>query len=159
MSSRRKKPLRLVSTVSINGVPATAAVPTGAPQKDGTLEPALALIGTAEDSREEIDAFLERHHFAPGGETARAAESQARWTIEQDGRVTVTFLADDGVARIALPLAEGVRRWVALTLATGGTLAVWFLPEMTSVLPEDISRRITPGGGEWWRLSVGFVPA
>ncbi|MFF7750391.1 hypothetical protein ACFZCP_14185 [Streptomyces sp. NPDC007971] len=143
----------------MNGIPATAAVPSGAPGADGSLELALALVGTAQDSREEIDAFLKRHHFAPRDEVARARDSQARWTIEPDGRITVTFLADDGTAHIALAPYEGVRRWAALALAHGGTLAVWFLPEMTSFLPEDISRRITPGGGEWWRLSVGYVPA
>ncbi|WP_063729035.1 hypothetical protein [Streptomyces sp. RTd22] len=116
-------------------------------------------MSTERDSREEINAFLKRHHFAPRDEVALAKDSQARWTIEPDGRVTVTFLADDGTAHIALAPDEGVRRWAALTLATGGTLAVWFLPEMTSIGTEDISRRITPGGGEWWRLSVGYVPA
>jgi hypothetical protein len=115
-------------------------------------------VSTARDSREDVDAFLKRHHFAPRDEFALAKDSQARWTIEPDGRVTVTFLADDGTAHIALAPHEGVRRWAALTLAMGGTLAVWFLPEMASIGLEDISQRIT-GGGEWWRLSVGFVPA
>lgn len=150
---------RLVPPVSMNGIPAAAAVPSGAPGTDGSLQLALALVSTREDSREEVDAFLRRHHFAGRDEFALAKDSQARWTIEPDGRVTVTFLADDGTAHIALAPDEGVRRWAALALAYGGTLAVWFLPEMTSFLPEDISRRITPGGGEWWHLSVGFVPA
>lgn len=154
-----RKPQRLVDAVSMSGVPGLAAVPTGAPEAGGGLQPALALVSTRKDSREEIDAFLKRHHFAPRGEFARAKDSQARWTVERDGRVTVTFLADDGVAHVALPPLEGVRQWAALTLATGGTLAVWFLPEMTGFSAEDISRRITPGGGEWWCLSVGFVPA
>lgn len=143
----------------MNGVPATAAVPTGVPEDGGGVQLALALVGTAQDSRTEIDAFLARHHFAPSGEVARAKDSQTRWTIERDGRVVVTFLADDEVAHVALPGEEGVRRWAALTLAIGGTLAVWFLPEMSGMGPEDISQRIAPGGGEWWRLSVGFVPA
>ncbi|MEW1675500.1 hypothetical protein AB0O47_19960 [Streptomyces noursei] len=143
----------------MNGIPATAAVPTGAPGVDGILELALALVGTAQDSRGEVDAFLKRHCFAPSDETARAKDSQARWTIEPDGRVTVTFLADDGTAHIALAPDENIRRWAALTLACGGTLAVWFLPEMTSFTPRDISQRISPGGGEWWRLSAGYVPA
>ncbi|MCZ0981790.1 hypothetical protein O1L60_30730 [Streptomyces diastatochromogenes] len=156
MTVRKRK---LVSAVSMNGIPVTAAVPTGAPEADGRLQPALALVSTAQDSRDEVDAFLKRHHFAPRDEFARAYDSQARWTIEPDGRVTVTFLADDGTAHIALAPHEGVRRWASLTLALGGTLAVWLLPEMTSIRPEGISRRITPGGGEWWRLSVGFVPA
>ncbi|MFD6934707.1 hypothetical protein ACFWAP_00930 [Streptomyces goshikiensis] len=145
--------------MSFNGVPVTAAVPTGAPRSDGGWDLALALVGTAQDRRDEVDAFLARHHFAPHDEVARAKDSQARWTIEKDGRVVVTFLAADGVAHVALPGEEGVRRWAALALATGGTLAVWLLPEMSGMGPEDISRRITPGGGEWWRLSVGFVPA
>ncbi|MEU0214997.1 hypothetical protein ABZ281_07675 [Streptomyces sp. NPDC006265] len=71
----------------------------------------------------------------------------------------MTFLADGGVDHVALPPSGPIRQWSSLTLVTGGTLAVWFLPEMEAFGPEDISRRITPGGGEWWRLSVGFVPA
>lgn len=159
MSNQRRRAQRLVPAVSFNGVPATAAVPTGVPEADGGLQLALALVSTAQDSREEIDAFLKRHHFAPRDEVARAKGSQARWTIERDGRVVVSFLSDDGVAHVALPPEEGVHRWAALAVATGGTLAVWFLPEMSSFTPQAIGRRIDVGGGEWWRLSVGFVPA
>ncbi|MGD6750406.1 hypothetical protein [Streptomyces sp. BH105] len=120
---------------------------------------ALALVATADDSREEIDAFLEQHNFSAREVTARASDSQARWTIEPDGRVTVTFLSDSGIAQVVLPPAEGVRQWAALALGMGGTLAIWFLPEMHSHSAESIGRRVSQGGGEWWRLSVGYVPA
>ncbi|MFC4507061.1 MULTISPECIES: hypothetical protein [Streptomyces] len=159
MSGRRRREQRLVRVVAFNGIPATAAVPTGAPHTDGDVTIALALIGTEQDSREEIDAFLARHRFSRSTEIARAKDSQARWTIERDGRITVTFLADDEVAQVVLPSDEGFHRWAGLAIAGGGTLAVWFFPEMTSFGPEDISRRIAPTGGEWWRLSVGYVAA
>jgi hypothetical protein len=106
-----------------------------------------------------VDKFLSRHRFAPRGEVALAKDSQARWTVERDGRVVVSFIAEDGVDHVALPAEDGVRRWVALTLATGGTLAVWFLPEMSAYTSQAIGRRIAPDGGEWWRLSAGYVPA
>ncbi|WP_143662674.1 hypothetical protein [Streptomyces sp. CB03238] len=145
--------------VSFNGVPAAAAVPTGAPEADGGLQPALALVHLGRESRAEVDAFLKRHRFAPRGDVAQAKDSQARWSIERDGRVVLSFIADNGVDHVALPAEEGVRRWAALTLATGGTLAVWFLPEMTAYTSQAIGRRIAPDGGEWWRLSAGYVPA
>ncbi|MEU7278752.1 hypothetical protein AB0A69_08255 [Streptomyces sp. NPDC045431] len=154
----RRRTQRLVPLVSFNGVPAAAAVPTGAPEAGGGLQPALALVHMGREARPEVDDFLRRHRFAPRDEIALAKESQARWTIERDGRVTVSFIAENGVDHVTLPAEEGVRRWAALTLATGGTLAVWFLPEMPAYTSEAIGRRITPGGGEWWRLSVAYQP-
>ncbi|MEU0770560.1 hypothetical protein [Streptomyces albogriseolus] len=145
------------------GIPhPTTIVPTAAPTQAGGLLPVLAMAVAPGVDRAELDAFLTRYRFVRWNETARAGDSQARWTYEPDGRVVVTLLDEDGAARITLPPHDGIQRWAALTRVTGGTLSLMVLPDMPSADLRAIGARISPRpgrGGEYWHLSVGHLPA
>ncbi|MFJ9719960.1 hypothetical protein ACIRPQ_29210 [Streptomyces sp. NPDC101213] len=151
-----------IRTVLPEGLPHPCAiVPTAAPTGEGIL-PVLALAVGPDADRAELDTFLKRHRFVRRYDTARAADSQARWTYEADGRVLISFLAEDGAAQIVLPPHPNIHTWAALTRGTGGTLSLMVLPDMppSQTLLRDIGTRISPqGDGEYWHLSVGHIPA
>jgi len=73
--------------------------------------------------------------------------------------VTVTFLAEDGTAGLDLPADPRIQLWAAMIRSTGGTLSVMVLPGLPSADLDRVARRIGPGGGEYWHLSVGCLPA
>ncbi|MET7363161.1 hypothetical protein ABZS76_32655 [Streptomyces sp. NPDC005562] len=155
--SKKSKPRRVRTVASwAAGLPPVTAVPTGLPLAGGGVEFALALVGAADVRPGEIEEFAERFRFVPGDQTARAADSQARWTIERSGAVTVSFLAEDGASQLELPPDPAVRRWAALALGSGGTVALLLLPDMPSAEVSEIGRRIG-SGGRYWHLSVGYV--
>ncbi|WP_030894237.1 hypothetical protein [Streptomyces sp. NRRL F-5053] len=141
-----------------NGIPApVTALPLGFPTMEGTLLMGLVLAVDEAADRADLDAFVTRHRFVTRDQTARAADSQARWTYEE-GRVTVTFLAEDGVSSLQIPAGPEMDRWVALARMSGGTVSVM----VTYGVPADIDalrRYLSPGGGPYWHLSVGCVPA
>jgi hypothetical protein len=142
------------------GIPAATAVPLLAPTDDehGVLA-LLALVLHPEVHRAELDAFVARFRFVPRGQVALAADSQARWTLEPDGRVTVTFLAEDGTAALELPADPRMHAWAGMIRASGGTLSVMLLPGLPSSDADQVARRIGSTGGEYWHLSVGYLPA
>ncbi|MFE5847775.1 hypothetical protein ACFQ7N_39755 [Streptomyces niveus] len=141
-----------------DGIPApVTAIPTGFPTTEGSLLMALVLAVDEAADRADVDAFVERHRFVPRDQTSRAVDSQARWTRERDGRVSVTFLADDGVSSMLIPVGPEMDRWAALARTSGGTVAVM----MTYGVPADLDvmrRHLGPQGGPYWHLSVGCVP-
>ncbi|GGO58875.1 hypothetical protein [Streptomyces lasiicapitis] len=141
------------------GVPDCAAVPTALPTTDNGLLPALVLIPDPSIPGTEVRDFAARHCFVPRQETARAADSQARWTLEPDGRVTVTFLSDEGAARIVLPADDRLTQWTAIARLSGGTISVMLLPGLPGHDLQSIGRRLAPRGGDYWHLSVGCTPA
>ncbi|MBE9500745.1 hypothetical protein IHE61_31070 [Streptomyces sp. GKU 257-1] len=139
------------------GIPATAAVPLALPTTDGPRA-ALALAATEDVPRDEILAFVSRHQFAPRDQTARAADSQARWSTEPDGRVTFQFVCDDGASRIVIPPDPRVHQWAAMARLGGGTISALMIPGLPSTDTPTIARRLSPHGGEYWHLSVGCIP-
>ncbi|QKV98215.1 hypothetical protein HUT19_41575 (plasmid) [Streptomyces sp. NA02950] len=140
------------------GVPDSTAVPTGLPTMDGTL-PALILIPNADVTDAEVRDFTARHRFASREETARAADSQARWSLEPDGRVSITFLSDEGAARIVLPADPRITNWTSFARLSGGSISVMLLPGLESADLQTIGRHLARPDGEYWHLSVGCIPA
>jgi hypothetical protein len=140
------------------GVPEVVAVPTGLPTTEGLLA-VLVLVLDKSVSCSEMEDFVTRYRFVPRQETARAADSQARWSLEPDGRVTFTFLCAEGASRIVLPADPRIHQWTALARLGGGSISVMVVPGLPSTDMPVIARRLTPGGGEYWHLSVGCLPA
>lgn len=140
------------------GLPPMTAVPTGAPTADGMVC-ILALLPTPEATEEEIGRFVQRFHFVSREETARAADSQVRWSVESGGAVTVSFLAEDGVSQLELPPDPGVQQWAAMARTLGGTLWVIVLPGMTGTGISAIGHRLSQRDAKYWHLSAGYVPA
>ncbi|MFE3629399.1 hypothetical protein [Streptomyces goshikiensis] len=142
-----------------DGIPApVTAIPTGFPTTEGSLVMALILCVDEAADRDEVNEFVERHHFVTRDEVSRAADSQARWTRENDGRVSVTFLADDGVSSLLLPHMPEMDRWAALARTSGGTVSVMVTYGVPAAL-EVLRRHLGSQGGPYWHLSVGCVPA
>ncbi|MFI5749088.1 hypothetical protein ACIBBE_24850 [Streptomyces sp. NPDC051644] len=116
------------------GVPDSTAVPTALPTTDGLL-PALVLVLNLGVTDTEIREFAARHRFVPGDETARAVNSQARWSLEPDGR-----LAD----------RHGVTVWAWASPYTGGWEIDW---ERSDGAPtkEQVARELTddPAAGAY----------
>lgn len=140
------------------GVPDCTAVPTALPTTDGLL-PALILIPDPGVTDAEVQDFTTRHRFAARDETARAADSQARWSLEPDGRVSVTFLSEDGAARIVLPADPRLQQWSAFARLSGGSVSVMLIPGLQSADLQTIGRHLARPGGEFWHISVGCIPA
>jgi hypothetical protein len=140
------------------GVPDSTAVPTALPTTEGPL-PALILIPNSGVSDAEVQEPTTRHRFAVRDETARAADSQARWSLEPDGRVTVTFLSEDGAARIVLPADHRLQQWTAFARLSGGSVSVMLIPGLESADLQTIGRHLAQPGGNYWHISVGCIPA
>lgn len=140
------------------GVPDSTAVPTALPTTDGPL-PALILIPNPDVTDAETRAFTARYRFAAWDETARAADSQARWSLEPDGRVTVTFLSEEGAARIVLPADPRLQQWAAFARLSGGSVSVMLIPGLESADLQTIGRHLARPSGDYWHLSVGCIPA
>lgn len=134
------------------------AVPTATLTNDGPLC-LLALIPTKEVPADEIQRFIERFHFVPNRETARARDSQVRWSFETNGVVTMTFLADDGVSELQLPPEPGIHEWATMARAVGGTVGVLLLPTMEDTGISSIGHVISQKDASYWHLSAGFVEA
>lgn len=141
------------------GVPSGTVLPVGLPLADGTIAAALILVVDRCVPATEVSEFAVRHRFAGREETARAVDSQARWSLESDGRVNLQLLTEDGVSGLALAAHPRVRHWAALARSGGGTVRLMLLPGLASADLATIRRRLGPGGGDYWHLSVGFVPA
>lgn len=139
------------------GVPPASAVPLALPTTDG-LVAALVLVVNEGVPRAEVVDFVTRYRFATREETARAADSQARWSLEPDGRVTFQFLCDDGASRIAFPSDPRIHQWTAVARLGGGTISLMVIPGLSTTDASAIARRLSPHGGEYWHLSVGCVP-
>ncbi|WP_225636723.1 hypothetical protein [Streptomyces solaniscabiei] len=77
-----------VEAVDGEGVPDSTAVPTALPTTEGPL-PTLIFIPNPGVTHAEVLAFTTRHRSAARDETARAADSQIRWSLEPDGLVHV----------------------------------------------------------------------
>ncbi|MET9850763.1 hypothetical protein [Streptomyces ossamyceticus] len=141
-----------------DGAPDSTAVPTALPTTDGLL-PALILIPNPGVTDAEIHDFTARHQFASRDETARAADSQARWSLEPDGRVTITFLSEDGAAQIVLPADPRLQQWTAFARLSGGSVSVMLIPGLQSTDLQAIGRHLARPGSEFWHISVGCIPA
>lgn len=148
---------RLAATT--DGVPAAYAVPTATPIHEAPgLLPVLALVVAPDVDQADVDRFLGRFHFVPGDQTARAGDSDARWTVERDGRVTVTFLDEIGASRIVIPADARFLRWGDVALrACQGTVAIMVFTGMTTPDLLEIGRRIS--AGHYWHLSSAFAAA
>ncbi|MFI0742824.1 hypothetical protein ACH4PU_32785 [Streptomyces sp. NPDC021100] len=139
------------------GVPPVTAVPLALPTTGGLMA-ALALVVDKSVPRVEVVDFVARYRFATRDETARAIDSQARWSLETDGRVTFQLLCADGASRIALPSDPRIHQWAAVARLGGGTVSLMMLPGLPSTQTQAIARRLGPNGGEYWHLSVGCLP-
>ncbi|MGW2181299.1 hypothetical protein ACWCXX_25005 [Streptomyces sp. NPDC001732] len=87
---------RELGGILYEGTPPVTAVPTGLPTPEGVIA-ALVLVVHSGVHQDAVEDFVTRYRLAPRGETARAADSQARWTLEPDGRVTIQLLCDEAV--------------------------------------------------------------
>ncbi|WP_159048651.1 hypothetical protein [Streptomyces sp. NRRL F-4489] len=143
-----------------NGVPEGVAFPTGTPSREGGLLMIMALAIAPEVPRDELNDFLKRHHFVPRTETARAADSQARWTLEKDSSVRLSFTSEEGLAQLVIPTYPSLRHWATMAVMYGGTVSLMVLPDMPSPDLNSVGRRISPGGtGEYWHLSMANLRA
>ncbi|MGW1289743.1 hypothetical protein ACWD4N_40420 [Streptomyces sp. NPDC002586] len=139
------------------GIPPGAAVPLALPTTEGLMA-ALVLAVDKDVPRATVVDFVTRYRFATRDQTARAADSQARWTLEPDGRVTFQLLCDDGASRIVLPPDPRIHRWTAVARLGGGTISLMLLPDLPTADTPAIAHRLSPHGGEYWHLSAGCIP-
>ncbi|KAB7839518.1 hypothetical protein FRZ00_21520 [Streptomyces mobaraensis] len=132
------------------------AVPLALPTTGGLMA-VLALVADKGVPRAEVVDFVTRYGFATRDEAARAADSQARWLLEPDGRVTFQLLCADGASGIALPSDPRIHQWAAMARLGGGTVSLMMLPGLPSAETQAIARRLSPNGGNYWHLSVGCL--
>ncbi|MER6958237.1 hypothetical protein [Streptomyces sp. NPDC000618] len=124
---------------------------------DGTIA-ALALVVNCSVPRAEVLDFVTRYRFTTRNEIARAADSQARWSLEADGRVTFQFLCDEGASRIVFPSDPRIHQWTAVARLSGGTISLMVVPDLASTDAPALARKLGRHGGEYWHISVGHVP-
>lgn len=139
------------------GLPPAVAVPTGMQTADGLIA-ALVLVVQPGVDQAEVDDFVTRYRLTPRGETARAVDSQARWTLEPDGRVTIQLLCADSVARIVIPSDPRIHQWTDLARYGGGTLSLIIAPGLPDTDLTTIGYHLGPYGGPYWHCSVGCIP-
>ncbi|GGY71482.1 hypothetical protein GCM10010363_61040 [Streptomyces omiyaensis] len=140
------------------GTPPVVAVPTGLPMTDGTVLAALVLVVEPDVDEVEVKDFVTRYGLAPRDEVARAADSQARWTLENDGRVTIQLLCEESAARIVIPSDPRIHRWAALARYGGGSISLIVSPGLPDAEMTTLGRHLGPYGGPYWHLSVGCLP-
>ncbi|MGW6016185.1 hypothetical protein [Streptomyces sp. NPDC055210] len=139
------------------GVPEGTSVPLALPTVDGQLA-ALALVVNSDVPHDEVVGFVTRYRFATRDESALAADSQARWSLEADGRVTFQFLCDEGASRIVFPPDPRLHQWAAVAWLNGGTVSLMVIPDPASTDATALARKLGPQGGQYWHISVGHVP-
>ncbi|ORT54645.1 hypothetical protein [Streptomyces sp. CB03238] len=139
------------------GTPPVEAVPTGLPTPDGVIA-ALILVVEPDVDQAEVDDFVTRYRLVPRDQTARAADSQARWTLEPDGRVTIQLLCEESAARIVIPSDPRIHQWTALARHGGGSLSLIVAPGLPDTDLVTIGRHLGPYGGPYWHISVGCIP-
>ncbi|MDP5317413.1 hypothetical protein [Streptomyces poriferorum] len=140
------------------GLPLVDAVPTGMPTPDGVIAALILVVKPGVDPAE-VDDFVTRYRLVPRGQTARAVDSQARWTLEKDGRVTIQLLCEDSAARIVIPSDPRIHQWTALARHGGGSLSLIVAPGLPDTDLKTIGYHLGPYGGPYWHISVGFIPA
>jgi hypothetical protein len=140
------------------GVPPVWAVPTGFQTPEGVIA-VLVLVVQPGVPAAVVDDFVTRYRLVPRDETARAADSQARWTLEHDGRVTIQLLCDDSAARIVIPADPRIHQWTAVARLGGGSLSLIMAPGLPDTDLTTLGRRLKPDGGPYWHISVGCIPA
>ncbi|MFI8459081.1 hypothetical protein [Kitasatospora sp. NPDC085464] len=144
----------------MSGAPACAAlVRTAAPDPDGGGPvPILAMVVEGSVPRAEVEEFAARHSFAPNGTTARAADSQTRWSVEADGRVVFSLLAEEGPASIVMHPGPGLFPWTTLARSRGGTVALALIPGLRShALPEIARALASRDPAAYWQVSAGLL--
>lgn len=140
------------------GVPPVLAVPTGLQTPEGVIA-VLVLVVQPGVPEEDVDDFVTRYRLVPRDETARAADSQARWTLERDGRVTIQLLCDESAARIVIPSDPRVHQWTAVARLGGGSLSLIVTPGLPDTDLVTLGRHLSAHGGPYWHISVGCIPA
>ncbi|MGW1037570.1 hypothetical protein [Streptomyces antibioticus] len=148
---------RELGGVLYEGMPPVEAVPTGMPTADGLIA-ALVLVVQPGVDQAEVDDFVTRYRLTPRGQTARAVDSQARWTLEKDGRVTIQLLCPDSAARIVIPSDPRIHQWTGLARLGGGSLSLIIAPGLPDTALTTIGYHLGPYGGPYWHISVGCIP-
>ncbi|MFI0901765.1 hypothetical protein [Streptomyces sp. NPDC020983] len=140
------------------GTPPALAVPTGMQTDQGVIV-ALVLVVDEGVPDDVVHDFVTRYRLVPREETARAADSQARWTLEHDGRVTIQLLCEQSAARIVIPSDPRIHQWAALARYGGGSLSLIVAPGLPDTDLATLGRHLGPHGGPYWHISVGCIPA
>ncbi|WP_143667101.1 hypothetical protein [Streptomyces sp. FBKL.4005] len=140
------------------GTPPVVAVPTGLPMRDGSVLAALVLVVEPDVDQAEVKDFVTRYRMVPRGQVARAADSQARWSLEEDGRVTIQLLCDESAARIVIPSDPRIHQWTAMARHGGGSISLIVSPGLPDTDLLILGRHLGPYGGPYWHLSVGCIP-
>ncbi|MFF8293649.1 hypothetical protein ACF068_31195 [Streptomyces sp. NPDC016309] len=140
------------------GTPPVVAVPTGLPLTDGSVLAALVLVVEPGVEEAEVKDFVTRYRMVPRGEVARAADSQARWTLEDDGRVMIQLLCEESAARIVIPADPRIQQWTALARHGGGSISLIVSPGLPDTDLMTLGRHLGPYGGPYWHISVGCIP-
>ncbi len=140
------------------GTPPVVAVPTGLPLTDGKVLAALVLVVEPGVDEAEVKDFVTRYRMVPRGEVARAADSQARWTLEDDGRVTIQLLCEESAARIVIPSDPRIHLWTSMARHGGGSISLIVSPGLPDTDLTTLGRHLGPYGGPYWHLSVGCIP-
>lgn len=134
------------------------AVPTGLPMTDGTVLAALVLVVEPDVDEREVKDFVTHYRMARRGQVARAADSQARWTLEDDGRVTIQLLCGESAARIVTPADPRIHLWTNMARQGGGSISLIVSPGLPDTDLTTLGRHLGPYGGPYWHLSVGCIP-
>ncbi|MDG9728469.1 hypothetical protein [Streptomyces sp. DH41] len=140
------------------GTPPVVAVPTGLPMTDGTVLAALVLVVEPDVDETEVKDFVTRYRMVPRGQVARAADSQARWTLGDDGRVTIQLLCEESAARIVIPADPRILLWTNMARQGGGSISLIVSPGLPDTDLTTLGRHLGPYGGPYWHLSVGCIP-
>ncbi|MET9206776.1 hypothetical protein ABZW38_16705 [Streptomyces bacillaris] len=140
------------------GTPPVSVVPTAMPTRGGGVLGLLVLVVEPGVDQAEIDAFVTRYRLVPRDQTARAADSQARWSLEKDGRVTIQLLSEESAARIVLPADPRILAWSAMARQNGGSVSLILSPSLPDTEVTTIGRHLGPYGGPYWHISVGCIP-
>ncbi|MFJ2589704.1 hypothetical protein [Streptomyces sp. NPDC087538] len=127
--------------------------PTGIMSPTGGLLAVLVLIV---EPGVEVEDFAARYRMVPRDQIARAVDSQARWTLETDGRVTIQLLCEESAARIVIPSDPRVHLWTGMARLNGGSLSLIVIPGLPR--GETLGYYLGPHGGPYWHLSVGCIP-
>lgn len=129
--------------------------PTGMITPNGLLA-VLVLVVEPGVAPVEVEDFAARYRMVPRNQTARAADSQARWTLETDGRVTIQLLCEESAARIVIPSDPRVHQWTDMARLNGGSLSLVVIPGLPR--GETLGYYLGPHGGPYWHISVGCIP-
>ncbi|MFD0351830.1 hypothetical protein ACFQ0M_48415 [Kitasatospora aburaviensis] len=146
----------MITSYSADGVPSCALLSTAARERGGGHLPILAIVPFPHVPAREVEGFIARHGFVRAEETARAANSTGRWSMDAFG-AHLHPAPPLAPASIKVAPDPNFFAWSALARANGATVALVVVPGLPDHDRERVARAL--GAGAYWKLSVGMIPA